>query len=218
MSKQKHSARKRQKVTFLNWAINLKHRGVCLSGLQNTQDNTSWQTAQWSLKGRASRMQHDTHFSPPPAPPAPFGQRRSTAKTHNIPEFLHDADLNPGLRKEQCFSSEDRKKKTPWLCSWRGSDEFSFSPTESCRQEKTEVHHRYHCRSRDNTKREESKSTPKQQQWEDPSVGVSYLTSMVTSASTLIANLQTSPATKTLKSCQQTTTAHGPEALSGVFH
>lgn len=48
------------------------------------------------------------------------------------------------------------------------------------------------------------KEKPKHQQWEDPPVGLRYLFSMVTTASTLIANLPTSPATKTLKSCQQT--------------
>lgn len=49
-------------------------------------------------------------------------------------------------------------------------------------------------------------------------VGAGYLSSMETSASTLITDLSTSLATKTSKSCQQTAAAHGWRACSGVFH
>lgn len=101
MINQKHSARKSQKVEFSNWAINLNRRGVCLSGLQNSPDNTSWQTAQWSLKGPASRMQHAslmTPISPSSCTPGPL---RPEEKPGNTSQGF----------SEQCFRLRRSRKR-----------------------------------------------------------------------------------------------------------
>lgn len=63
----------------------------------------------------AACVTNDTHSSPALHPRPPSGRE---GKIQHIPEFLHDAHLNAGLRKEQRIRSEDRANTT-LLCSWR---------------------------------------------------------------------------------------------------
>lgn len=200
--KQKHSSCKSQKVEFSNWAINLNHREVCLSGRQHKLTNCSVEP-EGASQGNAACVTNDTH-PPSSCTPGPLLAEEKHGKIRNIPEFRMTLTWIPGWEKNN-VSAQKTEKTQRYFVPDGGEIKGSFSPTE-------EDPHSYYCWSRDNAKREESKSKPKQQQWEDPSVGVSYLFSMVTNASTLVANLP-SLATKTLKSCQQTTTAHGFRAF-----